>query len=57
MIYMKNNISIGKELSFDLNLKLGDKVMIMSPSGIQNYSWRFTKTTIFYNSILYMIVD
>ena len=29
------NISIGKELSFDLNLKLGDKIMIMSPSGIQ----------------------
>ena len=30
-----NNISIGKELSFDLNLNLGDKIMIMSPSGIQ----------------------
>ncbi len=31
----ENNISIGKELSFDLNLMLGDKIMIMSPSGIQ----------------------
>ena len=31
----ENNISIGKELSFDLNLKLGDKIMVMSPSGIQ----------------------
>ena len=31
----ENNISIGKELSFDLNLNLGDKIMIMSPSGIQ----------------------
>jgi len=31
----ENNISIGKELSFDLNLKIGDKIMIMSPSGIQ----------------------
>ena len=31
----ENSISIGKELSFDLNLKLGDKIMIMSPSGIQ----------------------
>ena len=31
----ENNISIGKELSFELNLKLGDKIMIMSPSGIQ----------------------
>ena len=30
-----NNISIGKELSFDLNLKIGDKIMIMSSSGIQ----------------------
>ena len=31
----ENNISIGKELSFDLNLKIGDKIMLMSPSGIQ----------------------
>ena len=31
----ENNISIGKELSYDLNLNLGDKIMIMSPSGIQ----------------------
>jgi lipoprotein-releasing system permease protein len=27
-------ISIGKELSFDLNLKVGDKISIMSPSSI-----------------------
>ena len=32
---IKNFISIGKELSFDLNLKVGDKISIMSPSGIQ----------------------
>ena len=32
---IKNYISIGKELSFDLNLKVGDKISIMSPSGIQ----------------------
>ena len=31
----ENSISIGKELSFDLNLKLGDRIMIMSPSGVQ----------------------
>ena len=31
----ENYISIGKELSFELNLKIGDKIMIMSPSGIQ----------------------
>ena len=30
-----NGISIGKELSFDLNLKIGDKIMIMSSAGIQ----------------------
>ena len=28
------HISIGKELSFNLNLKLGDKIVIMSPTGV-----------------------
>ena len=32
---INNNISIGKELSFILNLKIGDKITIMSPSGIE----------------------
>ena len=31
----KNNISIGKGLSFNLNLRIGDKLTIMSPSGIE----------------------
>ena len=31
----KNSISIGKELSYDLNLGIGDKVSIMSPAGIE----------------------
>ena len=31
----KNSISIGKELSFNLNLSVGDKVTIMSPVGIE----------------------
>ncbi|MDA7704098.1 lipoprotein-releasing ABC transporter permease subunit [Candidatus Pelagibacter sp.] len=31
----KNSISIGKELSFNLNLDVGDKVSIMSPVGIE----------------------
>ena len=26
-------ISIGKELSFDLNLNIGDTVLLMSPTG------------------------
>ena len=28
-------VSIGKELSFDYNIKVGDKILIMSPTGIQ----------------------
>jgi lipoprotein-releasing system permease protein len=32
---VKNSISIGKELSFDLGLTIGDRISIMSPSGIQ----------------------
>tara|TARA_B110001450_G_scaffold18901_1_gene17372 strand:- start:569 stop:1801 length:1233 start_codon:yes stop_codon:yes gene_type:complete len=31
----KNNISIGKELSFNLNLSVGDRISIMSPAGIK----------------------
>ncbi len=30
-----NSISIGNELSFSLNLKIGDKITILSPSGVQ----------------------
>ena len=31
----KNYISIGNELSFSLNLKIGDEITILSPSGVQ----------------------
>ena len=31
----KNFISIGKELSFDLNLKIGDNITLMSSSGVE----------------------
>ena len=31
----KNSISIGNELSFSLGLKIGDKITIMSPSGVE----------------------
>ena len=44
---IKNNISIGKELSFDLNLKLGDKISIMSPSGIETIIGSLPKQEIF----------
>ena len=30
-----NNISIGKELSFNLNVEIGDTITVMSPAGIQ----------------------
>ena len=32
---LKNSISIGKELSFNLNLSVGDRVSIMSPASIE----------------------
>jgi lipoprotein-releasing system permease protein len=32
---LQNNISIGRELSFDLGLTVGDRISIMSPSGIE----------------------
>lgn len=32
---IKNYISIGKELSYNLDLKIGDDISIMSPSGIE----------------------
>ena len=34
-IILLNTISIGRELSFLLNLKIGDKISILSPSGVQ----------------------
>ena len=30
-----SHISIGKELSFNFNIKIGDKILIMSPTGVQ----------------------
>ena len=44
---VKNYISIGKELSFNLNLKLGDKLLILSPSGIQTIIGNLPKQTTF----------
>ena len=31
----KNFISIGSELSFSLNLEIGDELTLMSPAGVQ----------------------
>jgi len=44
---IKNYISIGKELSFDLNLEVGDKISIMSSAGIQTIIGNLPKQEIF----------
>ena len=49
----KNSISIGNELSFSLNLKIGDEITILSPNGVQTIigsmpkQKTFTVTSIF----------
>ena len=49
---IKNYISIGKELSFNLNLKVGDKISIMSSAGIQTIIGNLPKQeTFIINSI------
>ena len=49
---IKNYISIGKELSFDLNLEVGDKISIMSSAGIQTIVGNLPKQkTFIINSI------
>ena len=46
-LLIKNYISIGKELSFSLNLKVGDKISIMSPSGIETIIGNLPKQEVF----------
>ena len=43
----KNYISIGKELSFTLNLKIGDDITIMSSSGVETIIGSLPKKKIF----------
>ena len=43
----KNYISIGKELSFDLELKIGDKLSIISSSGIETIIGNLPKQEVF----------
>ena len=48
----KNNISIGKELSFSLNLKIGDKISVMSSTGVETLIGNLPKQqTFIINSI------
>jgi len=43
----ENAISIGKELSFNLNLDVGDHVTLMSPSGVQTIVGSLPKQEVF----------
>ena len=49
----KNYISIGKELSFDLNLQLGDNISIMSPAGIKTIIGTLPKQETFFISSIF----
>ena len=44
---LDNFISIGKELSFNLDIGIGDKIAIMSPSGVQTIVGTLPKQEIF----------
>tara|TARA_B110000438_G_scaffold256789_1_gene264459 strand:+ start:2221 stop:3453 length:1233 start_codon:yes stop_codon:yes gene_type:complete len=50
----KNSISIGKTLSENLNLKIGDKISIMSPDGVATIIGKFPKQE---NFIIISIFD
>ena len=50
---IKNYISIGKELSFDLNLNVGDKISIMSSVGIQTIIGHLPKQATFIISSIF----
>ncbi len=48
-----NSISIGKELSFSLNLKIGDKVSVMSSTGIETIIGNLPKQQTFVINSIY----
>jgi len=50
---IKKNISIGKELSFNLNLSVGDLISIMSPSGIETIIGNLPKQETFIVSSIF----
>ena len=43
----RNTVSIGRELSSVLNVKIGDKITIMSPSGIQTIIGKLPKQEVY----------
>ena len=52
-ILSKNNISIGKELSFTLNLDIGDSVTLMSSSGVETIIGNLPKQKTFLVSSIF----
>ena len=52
----KNSISIGKELSFNLDLSVGDRVSIMSPVGIETIIGSLPKQETFIITVQFLIV-
>ena len=52
-ILLKNNISIGKELSFTLNLDIGDSVTLMSSSGVETIIGNLPKQKTFLVSSIF----
>ena len=50
---LENSISIGKELSFNLGLNIGDRVSIMSPVGIETIIGSLPKQEIFIISSIF----
>ena len=50
---IKNNISIGKELSFNLNLEVGGRVTIMSSSGVETIIGTLPKQEVFIISSIF----
>ena len=50
---LENSISIGKELSFNLGLSIGDKISIMSPLGIETIIGSLPKQKIFIISSIF----
>ena len=52
-ILLKNHISIGKELSFTLNLDIGDKVTLMSSAGVETIIGNFPKQKTFLVSSIF----
>ena len=49
----KNFISIGNELSFSLNLKIGDELILMSPSGVETIIGSMPKQKTFLVTSIY----